>query len=301
MYRSGFVGLIGQPNAGKSSLMNLLVQEKVSIVTAKPQTTRRRILGIVSEDDGQAVFVDAPGVLKAAKGLNAFLTQEAEDVIEQSDLLIAVLSTDTESKEKAQEIIDLIVGSKKPWLAVITKVDLVEFQQRIESLKELCAKHKTCLGVVESSSTWKADAKLVRQEILRLCFSKLPESPKPLYDIELFTPHNVKDLVSEIVREASFEVLHHEIPYNIAVRIQKFDESDAKLPKIHAEIIVSKESHKPILIGKGGATIKEIGTLARKGIEKLMDQKIFLGLEVTVRENWFDNKKIMKELGYVVE
>jgi GTP-binding protein Era len=281
--------------------MNLLVQEKVSIVTPKPQTTRRRILGIVSQDEGQAVFVDAPGILTASKGLNAFLTQEAEDVIEQSDLLIAVLALDTEKKEQAQEIVDMIIASKKPWFAVITKVDLIEFQRRGDALKEICAKHKTCLGVVESSSTWKADAKLVRDEIMRLCFSKLPESPKPLYDIELFTPHNVKDLVAEIVREQCFEVLHHEIPYNVAVRIQKFDETDPKMPRIHAEILVAKESHKPILIGKGGVTIKEIGTLARKSIEKLMDQKVFLGLEVSVRENWFENKKIMKELGYVVE
>ncbi len=302
MYRSGFVGLIGQPNAGKSSLMNLMVQEKVSIVTPKPQTTRRRVLGIVSDAQGQAVFVDAPGVLNASKGLNAFLTQEAEDVIEQSDLLIAVIATDTESKEQAQTIVDMVNNSKKPWFAVITKVDMIEFQRRVEALKEMCAKHKNCLGVVESSSTWtKNDAKAVREEILRLCFTRLPESPKPLYDIELFTPHNVKDLVAEIVREQCFEVLHHEIPYNIAVRIQKFDESDPKMPRIHAEILVSKESHKPILIGKGGVTIKEIGTLARKSIEKMMDQKVFLGLEVTVRENWFENKMIMKELGYVVE
>ncbi|MGZ5279759.1 MAG: GTPase Era [Pseudobdellovibrionaceae bacterium] len=302
MYRSGFVGLIGQPNAGKSSLMNLLVQEKVSIVTPKPQTTRRRVLGIVSNDEGQAVFVDAPGVLKASKGLNAFLTREAEDVISQSDLLIAVISTDTESKEQAQNIIDMVLASKKPWFAVLTKVDMIEFKRRVDAMKEMCALHSSCMGVIESSTTWtKADAKSVRDEILRLCFAKLPESPKPLYDIELFTPHNVKDLVAEIVREQCFEVLHHEIPYNIAVRIQKFDESDPKMPKIHAEILVAKESHKPILIGKGGVTIKEIGMLARKSIEKMMDQKVFLGLEVSVRENWFENKMLMKELGYVVE
>lgn len=301
MYRSGFVGLIGQPNAGKSTLMNLLVKEKVSIVTAKPQTTRRRILGIVSADEGQAVFVDAPGVLKAAKGLNAFLSQEAQDVIEQSDLLIAVLALDTETKEQAEEIVEMVVGSKKPWFAVITKTDLVEFHRRKEALREMLAKHKSCLGVVVASNKSKEESEEARKEILRFAFTQLPESPQPLYDIELFTPHNVKDLVTEIIREQAFEVLHHEIPYNIAVRVQKFDESDAKLPKIYAEILVSRDSHKPILIGKSGATIKEIGTLARKGIEKLMGQKVFLGLEVSVRENWFENKKLMKELGYVVE
>ncbi len=301
MYRSGFVGLIGQPNAGKSTLMNMLVKEKVSIVTAKPQTTRRRILGIVSEDEGQAVFVDAPGVLKASKGLNGFLAQEAEDVIEQSDLLMAVLALDTESKEQAELIVSMVADSKKPWFAVITKMDMSDFLRRLQPLKDMCMKHKNCLGIVEVSSQWRDDKEAARKEILRLCFSSLPESPQPLYDIELFTPHNTKDLVAEIVRESCFEVLHHEIPYNIAVRLQKFDESDPKMPKIYAEILVSKESHKPILIGKGGVTIKEIGMLARKGIENLMGQKVFLGLEVSIRENWFENKNIMKELGYVVE
>ncbi len=301
MYRSGFVGLIGQPNAGKSTLMNLIVKEKVSIVTSKPQTTRRRILGIVSKDEGQAVFVDAPGVLKATKGLNAFLSREAQDVIEQSDCLIAVLALDTESKEQAEEIIEMVAKAGKPWFAVITKTDLQEFARRKEALREMCVKHKSCLGVVEATSQQKPEGDLARAEILRLVFTCLPESPQPLYDIELFTPHNVKDLVCEIIREQCFEVLHHEIPYNIACRIQKFDESDPNMPRIHAEILVSKDSHKPILIGKGGATIKEIGSLARKGIEKMMGQKVFLGLEVSVRDNWFENKKLMKELGYVVE
>lgn len=301
MYRSGFVGLIGQPNAGKSTLMNLLVKEKVSVVTPKPQTTRRRILGIVSTDEGQVVFVDAPGVLKATKGLNAFLAKEAEDVIKQSDLLIAVLALDTEKKEQAEDIVDMVVKSGKPWFAVITKVDLSEFLRRKEALREMCAKHKSCLGVVETSSQWGRETEALRSEILRLCYSALPESPEPLYDIELFTPHAVKDLVAEIIREQCFEVLHHELPYQVAVRIQKFDESDPHMPKIYAEILVAKESHKPILIGKGGVTIKEIGMLARKGIEKMMGQKVFLGLEVSIRENWFENKKLMKELGYVVE
>jgi len=301
MYRSGFVGLIGLPNAGKSTLMNLLVKEKVSIVTPKPQTTRRRVLGIVSTDEGQAVFVDAPGVLKATKGLNAFLAKEAEDVIQQSDVLIAVLAVDTEKKEQAEEIIEMILKSSKPWFAVITKVDMSELLRRREALRELCVKHKSCLGVIEASSQWGKESEAVRKEILRLCFTKLPESKAPLYDIELFTPHNVKDLVAEIIREQCFEVLHHELPYQVAIRIQKFDESDPNMPKIHAEILVGKESHKPILIGKGGVTIKEIGMLARKGVEKMMGQKVFLGLEVSVRENWFENKNLMKELGYVVE
>lgn len=307
--KCGFVGIIGQPNAGKSSLMNALVKEKVSIVTDKPQTTRRRILGIVSLDQekgslqnkGQIVFVDAPGVLRSTEGLNAFLAKEAEDVIEQSDVLMAVIAVDTKEKEQAERIIEMVTESKKPWFLVITKVDKTELSRRAEVLKQLVSKHKTCLGVVEFSTQWREDAEQARTDILTLALSKLPETPKPLYDVELFTPHTMKEMVTEIVREQVFEVLHHEIPYHTAVRVQKFDESDEKMPKIYAEILVSKEGHKPIVVGKGGAIIKEIGMRSRKAIEKMMDQKVFLSLEVSVRENWAENVKLMKELGYVVE
>lgn len=309
MHKCGFIGIIGQPNAGKSSLMNYLVREKVSIVTDKPQTTRRRILGIVSVDQetaelknkGQAIFVDAPGVLKATEGLNAFLAKEAEDVIEQSDILMAVVAVDTKEKEQAERIINMAVESKKPWFLVITKVDLSQFSRRVQALKELTEKHKSCFGVVEFSTTWREEGDLARGEIINLALSKLPETPKPLYDVELFTPHTVKEMVTEIVREQCFEVLHHEIPYNLAVRVQKYDESNPKTPKIYAEILVSKDSHKPIVVGKGGAIIKEIGTRSRKSVENMLGQKIFLSLEVSVRENWTENSKLMKELGYVVE
>ena len=309
-FTCGFVGIIGQPNAGKSSLMNALVKEKVSIVTDKPQTTRRRILGIVSIEkadvkfggiDAQVVFVDAPGVLKATEGLNAFLAKEAEDVIEQSDVLMIVISVDTKEKEQAERIIAMAVESKKPWFAVITKVDMSALQRRVQTLKDLCAQHKACMGVIEFSTTWREDAEMARTEILKLAMSKLPQSQKPLYDVELFTPHTMKEMVTEIVREQCFEVLHHEIPYNIAVRVQKFDESNPEMPKIYAEILVSRESHKPIVVGKAGAIIKDIGMRSRKSIEKMMDQKVFLSLEVSVRDNWSENKNIMKELGYVVE
>lgn len=305
MFRSGFIGIIGLPNAGKSSLMNFLVQEKVSIVTAKPQTTRRRMMGIVSSDEGQVIFVDAPGVLKTSQGLNKFLAQEAQDVIQQSDVLMVVIAADTKEKEQAEKIIEMVEESKKPWFAVITKVDLAEFKRRVEALKTMLAFHKNCYGLVETANSESKELKEIntqaRREILKLSLEKLPESPKPLYDVELFTPHTVKELVAEIVREQCFEVLHHEIPYSVAVRVQKYDESDPKMPKIYAEILVARDSHKPILIGKGGATIKEIGTLARKSIEKMQGHQVFLSLEVAVRENWYDNMNLMKELGYVVE
>lgn len=302
MFKAGFVGLIGQPNAGKSTLMNLLVQEKVSIVTPKPQTTRRRIIGMLNRPNSQAIFVDAPGVIQSAKGLNGFLAQEALDVIAQSDLLIAVLSIDSKDKEEIEQIVEMIVKSNKKWMAVITKVDLTDYSRRVEMIKEVCVKHKTCAKIIELSTTWKKDAKDALEEIYQFCDHNLPPSPAPLYDVDLFTPHTTRELVSEIIREQCFEVLHQELPYNLAIRIAKYDEETRKdMVKIYAEIVLAKENHKPMVIGKGASVIKEIGILARKQIEKFIDKKVFLQLDVTVRENWFENKNIMKELGYVME
>ncbi len=302
VYKAGFVGLIGQPNAGKSSLMNVLVQEKVSIVTAKPQTTRRRMMGIVNNSKGQIIFVDAPGILRAKEGLNGFLALEAQDVMQQSDLIMVVLAVDAKDKEDAEQVIKMVEESGKKWFAVITKVDLVQFVHRRQLLKDMCALHKNCLTVIEYSNQWSAnELKDVRAQIEQLAIQYLPESPKPLYDVDLFTPHTMKELVTEIVREQCFEVLHHEIPYQIAVRMQKYDESNPKLPKIYAEILVGKESQKPILIGKKASVIKEIGTRARMSLEKMLGTKVFLSLEVSVRDNWYENKNLMKELGYVIE
>jgi GTP-binding protein Era len=278
--------------------MNFLVDEKVSIVSAKPQTTRRRILGIWSTDRGQVVFVDAPGLINSDSGLNAFLAREAHDVIANSDALLAVISVDEQKSEDAAQILDLVSKSGKPWIGVITKTDIEEKAHRILILKKMIEEK----GGKSMSISAKASAKDVEErEAMLIDFLELmPESPAPLYDVELFTNENVREMASEIIREKCFENLHHEIPYNIAVRIIKFDEQ-APLPKIYAEIIVSKESHKAIVIGKGASVIKQIGMDARKELEKLLDEQVFLDLNVASKPEWFGNKRIMKELGYVIE
>lgn len=298
-YKAGFLGLIGQPNAGKSTLMNFLVEEKVSIVSAKPQTTRRRILGIWSRDEGQIVFVDAPGVVKADKGLNAFLAKEAEEVISASDALLAIVSVDEEKPEDAEKIINMVAKSGKPWIGIVTKADIAEKAHRVLILKKMIEeKGGKALSVsVKDSLNDKEERDALLIEFIEL----LPESPAPLYDIELFTNENVREMASEIIREKCFEALHQEIPYSLAVRILKFDENASPIPKIHAEIIVSKENHKAIVIGKEARVIKQIGMDARKEIEKLMGEKIFLDLNVACKPEWFENKKMMKELGYVTK
>jgi GTP-binding protein Era len=296
-YKAGFLGLIGQPNAGKSTLMNYLVSEKVSIVTAKPQTTRRRVMGVWSTDKGQIVFVDAPGLIKADKGLNGFLSQEAEDVISQSDALLAIVSVDEKNPEDAEKVIKMVSGSGKPWVGVITKSDIEEKQHRIMIIKKMIEDHK---GKAFQVSAKDMDGDQENREALLIEMLELmPESPAPLYDVELFTPHKTRDLVAEIVREKCFEFVHQEIPFNIAVRILKFEEEARPCPKIYAEILVAKENHKAIVIGKGAANLKQIGSEARKEIEKMMGEKVFLDLKVNFKQDWFNNKRIMQELGYV--
>lgn len=296
-YKAGFLGLIGQPNAGKSTLMNYLVSEKVSIVTEKPQTTRRRVLGVWSTEAGQIVFVDAPGIINADKGLNSFLAQEAQDVINSSDAVLAVLSVDEKDPEDAEKVLKMVSTSGKPWAGVITKSDIEEKQHRIMILKRMI---EDAGGKAFQVSAKDMDADPEnRDALLREFLSLLPDSPAPLYDVELFTPHQTRDLVAEIIREKCFEFVHQEIPFSMAVRILKYDESATPCPKIYAEIMVAKENHKAIVIGKGAENIKNIGMNARKEIEKLLGEKVFLDLKVNFKQDWFNNKRIMQELGYV--
>ncbi len=298
-YRAGFVGIIGQPNAGKSSLMNVFVKEKVSIVTAKPQTTRRRIMGVLSRPEAQVVFVDSPGIVKASKGLNGFLAQEAKDVIEQSDMLLVVLSLDERSPEALSDVLNLVAESKKPKVFMIHKVDLSQFEHRISKIKDLVLE-KFPGALVLNFSSEKPDAEKTEQVFQEL-ISRLPESPEPLYDVELFTMQTTRELAAEMVREQCFQELHQEIPYSLAVQIGKYDESDARLHKIFAEILVAKHNHKAIVIGKAGSVLKKIGTEARKKMEDVLGVKVYLSLNVSVKEDWQENPRLMKELGYVVQ
>lgn len=297
-YRAGFLGLVGSPNAGKSTLMNFLVEEKISIVSKKPQTTRRRVLGIWSSDEGQIVFVDAPGFLKAEKGLNGYLAREAEEVVRDSDALVAVLPLDAEKAGEAERTLELVAKSGKKWIAVITKVDLQEKSHRSLILRDIVEKHGGRAISVSSVGDGE-DADEDRATLLREFLQLLPEAPAPLYDIELFTPETERVLAAEIVREKCFEFLHQEIPFGIATQVLKFDEAATPIPRLAIDIMVAKDNHKGMVIGKGGENLKKIGSAARKDIEKLLGEKIFLELNVSVRKDWADNPRLMKELGYV--
>ncbi|MEK6627001.1 MAG: GTPase Era [Bdellovibrionota bacterium] len=296
-YRAGFIGLIGQPNAGKSTLMNYLIDQKVSIVTSKPQTTRRRILGIHNNKNSQAVFIDAPGLVKAEKGLNSFLEKEALAVIKESDALLAVLSIDEKDAGAIEKVLNLVKNSKKPWMGIITKTDVSDKTHRILIVKSMVEE----LGVKCLQVSCLKDGKEGRDMLLEQIESLLPPSEAPLYDSELYTTENVRDLVSEIVREKCFQNLEHEIPFQLAVQVRKFDENAKPCPHIYVDVMLSKESHKPIVIGKKAMLIKKISQDSRLEVEKIMDQKVFLEINVVVKENWFDQTQFMKELGYIVD
>jgi GTP-binding protein Era len=294
-YRVGFVGLIGLPNSGKSTLMNALVGEKVSIVTAKPQTTRRRVIGLLSEPGAQMVFVDAPGVVKASAGLNLFLRQEALDVIAQSDVLVAVLNIDEKQVEHLDEIVALVKESGKPWIALIHKTDL-PLLHRPQILRD----RLEAMGVPVVQGSAREESKALREILVEKLKPMLPEAKAPLYDEELYTLSPTRDLCAEIVREKCFENLHQEVPFGLAVKIVRFDEESGPVVKIHSEIVVTKENHRPIVIGREGKILKRIGTEARKEIEKLIGSRVYLDLRVAAKQGWQKNPGVLKELGYVV-
>lgn len=300
-YKSGFIGLVGLPNAGKSSLLNVLVKEKVAIISPKPQTTRRRVVGIRSDESLQVIFLDAPGFVSRSNNLNQFLQKEAQEVIGDSDALVVVLSIDTEKKEEIEEVIQTAVRSQKPWVAVITKCDLEKYHHRIAKIQELLSKSSRLEKVILSSTQEKDRLEELESDLLNWAKSVLPSTPKPLYDVDLFTTHTVKDLSAEIIREKAFSLLHQEIPFQMAVRVTQFDESDPKIVRIKADLLVGKENHKPIVVGKAGSMIKEIGQAARLEIAEMIEQKVFLELQVVVRENWMNNKNMMSDLGYTHE
>ncbi len=296
-FKAGYVGLIGQPNAGKSSLMNFIIKEKVSIVSNKPQTTRRRILGIHTSENAQIVFIDAPGVIKAAKGLNSFLEKEAMDVVRESDALVAVLNLDQKTAEEAENILRLVSQAKKPWIAVITKVDLEDKAHRIMIIRDMIEKS----GGKALMMSLQKNAEEYRGEFLQAVEALLPDSPQPLFEADMYTTENMRSLVAEIVREHCFEKLNYEIPYQLAVQVRQYDEEAKPCPKIYVDVLVAKESQKPIVIGKKAELIKAISQDSRAEIEKLVGGKVYLELNVVVKDNWYEHMQTMKELGYVIE
>ncbi len=293
-YKAGFIAFLGLPNAGKSTLTNCLIREKVSIVTNKPQTTRRRITGIYTTKEFQAVLVDTPGYIDNTSGLNHFLQQELEDVLKSADAILVTLNLDAKSLDPLEKILDLAKSTNKPFAALITKSDL-GMGHRVHTL--VAKLENMNIPYAEISSTAQPDE--TREEVSKLLLQMLPESPAPLYPEDIFTTENVRDICAEIIREKCFQMLFEEIPYQLAVQIRAFEEGET-LTKIYADIVVDKDNQKKIVVGHGASTLKKIGMQSREQIEKLVGTKVYLELHVKSKKKWMKDPMMMKELGYVL-
>lgn len=299
-YRAGFVALLGQPNAGKSTLLNALLGEQISIVSEKPQTTRSRVHGIWSDAHAQIVFVDAPGTIESTSGINSYLKEEITDVVNKADAVLVVLAADTE-EDSARKLLAIAKASGKPFQVIINKSDLLKGDRLPKAWPALLEDKIEFVAV----SALKKSKEAGKEVIARLV-PLMPEAEGPLFDEELLTTESMRKLAAEFVREACFHHTRQEIPYGLAVRVTKYidpnesAEADSDVTKIYCEIIVEKPAHKGIVIGAKGTNLKKIGSDARKSIEKILGARVYLDLHVDVREGWTKNKRILKELGYVV-
>lgn len=292
-FRAGFVALVGQPNAGKSTLLNALLGEKISIVSEKPQTTRARVTGIVNRPKSQIIFVDAPGSQKSTTGINKFLQEEVTDIMEQADVVCVLLASDA-SEESVKLIIADVKRSKKPWFAVITKYDLLGGTRTPRFFQYLLDEAIPFVSISVQRRPEEAC-----EEIFSRVEPLLPPSAAPLYDEEIYTTQTMRQIAAEFVREACFANLRQEVPYGLAVRVSEFNENGAVV-LVRCEIIVDRPAHRGIVIGAKGQNLKKIGQAARLEIERVVGRQVFLELHVQVKENWTRNPRVLKELGYVV-
>lgn len=295
----GYVSIIGLPNVGKSTLLNTLLKQKISIVTPKPQTTRKKILGILSEPNYQIIFLDTPGIVKPAYLLHEKMLEEINESINDADVVVLIFDVSSEGRIKESEeneiIKELITQKKKPVILALNKVDAItqELAQQLvnhyESLKQFNA-------VVPIAASLNFNTDRLVQEIVEL----LPEGEK-YYPDDIVSEASERFFVSEIIREKIFELYEDEIPYSTEVIIADFKERSSGKDFISAEIIVERDSQKPIVIGKEGKAIKKLGETARKAIEEFLQREVFLELRVKVKAKWRSNEKMLKYFGYGVK
>jgi len=289
-HKSGFVNIVGSPNVGKSTLMNYLVGEKLSIVTSKAQTTRHRILGIVNDEDYQIVFSDTPGVVNAAYKLHENMMEYVNASIKDADVLLFITDT-KESETNHKETLERISRLKIPVLCLINKIDLSD-QKTLEERVEYWSKRLPNSEIYPISALHGFSLDLIKNRILEL----IPESP-PYFDKESLSDRPMRFFISEIIREKIFIHCKQEIPYACQVEIEEYKE-DEDLTRIRALIIVERDSQKGILIGKGGEMLKRIGREARREMERFIERKVFLETFVKVDKDWRASGEKLKKYGY---
>ena len=291
-YKSGFVTLIGRPNVGKSTLMNHLIGQKIAITSEKPQTTRNRIQTVYTDEKGQIIFLDTPGIHKAKNKLGEYMVSVAEHTLKEVDVILWLVEPRTYIGAGEQQILKILSRVKTPVFLVINKIDTVKKEDIIKAIEAYKDVYRFA-EIIPVSAMKKTNT----DTLIHTIFQYLPEGPQ-YYDEDTVTDQPMRQIAAELIREKALRLLSDEIPHGIAVVIEKMSERDNGIFDIEATIVCERDSHKGIIIGKGGAMLKKIGTAARIEIENLMDAKVNLKLWVKVRKEWRDSELYIKNYGY---
>ncbi len=294
MKRTGFISIVGRPNVGKSTLLNSILGQKIAIVSSKPQTTRTRIAGIETRGEDQFVFLDTPGIFKPSNSLGDFMVKVANTTMQESDAVILVADAGFAPGDVEEKIIAYLRQSGAPAILALNKVDLYRREKIAETITAYAALFDFEAVVPISAKRGRAV-----DEVLDEC-SKLLREADWFYEEDMITDQPERQMVAEIIREKILRTLDKEIPHGVAVVIEEYREEET-LVRIRAEIFCEKASHKGILVGKNGETLKRIGSYAREDAEKLLDTQVYLNLWVKVKENWRESQRGILDFGYTEE
>lgn len=289
-HKAGFVNILGKPNVGKSTLMNALIEQRLSIISPKAQTTRHRILGIYNDEDHQVVFSDTPGIIKPVYGMQEAMMQFVKGAFEDADLFLLVTEAH-ENADPAEEIITRIKESGTPCIVVINKTDLSK-PEAVAARLQVWSKLLPEATLIPVSAMTGHQIKALKKLVLEA----IPKHP-PFFPKDAVTDKPERFFVTEIIREKILLQYKQEIPYSCEVAVESFKE-DETIIRIRAEIYVNRDSQKPIIIGKGGSKIKGLGIASRRSLEKFFGKQIHIELFVKVKENWRDNDRFLKDFGY---
>ena len=290
--KSGFVSFLGRPNAGKSTLLNRIIGQKVAIVSDKPQTTRTRIVGVKNYDEGQVVFVDTPGVHKPTHRMNVRMVDVALEAMREVDVVALVVDVSVKPGPGDRYVLTVLKDVKTPAILVLNKVDLIAKNRLLPIIDHYRQEHPF-VEIVPISAVDGTNVDVLEKLFLQY----LPEG-EPLYPSDYLTDQPERFFASEIVREQVLQLTHDELPHSTAVIVDRFEEpGDDKVLRLYCTILVERESQKPIVVGKGGAMIKKIGTAARQEIERFFGTRAFLDLHVKVKSEWRDDDRLLDEIG----
>lgn len=294
MKRTGFISIVGRPNVGKSTLLNSILGQQIAIVSSKPQTTRNRIAGIETRGDDQFVFLDTPGIFKPKNTLGDFMVKTANSTMQDGDAVILVADAGFEPGDVEEGIIKFLKLSDTPCILVLNKVDLYRREQLAKTIAAYAEKHNFFAVVPISAKKGK-----YVDELMDEC-AKLLHEGDWFYDEDEITDQPQRQIAAEIIREKILRTVDKEIPHGVAVVIEEYT-VEAGLVRIRAEIFCEKPSHKGILVGKNGETLKRIGSYARADLEKMLEAAVYLNLWVKVKENWRDSQRGVQNFGYTEE